>query len=1147
MKITCPKCFSAYRVDLPDPSEAGIDVQCGKCLYIFQFSPDIKKPAPPRIQKDASVKTQDSILPEDRLSEPILPPQKDEDQEVSGSKKQAPFPSDKDRETSEEREPDPLSDNLEPIEIIVENETPDDSLEKEALDNIWNQAVEEGARTKGKSKEKSSTPPIKPLVVGSVDEKTPKETPLPPLPSAEKSTPLPSLEDRQREIDQIIDDHQTKQEESGEKPSVEESQPALTQKDSQQEKSQEEIDLEEQVTIDQEEAMPSWEEAFAHQSEVEAGWEKAEEQNRIQEEQQLAEALGKKALPTDPAPEETATTVPQESEQSLIDEVFAEAKDSQESPKETTKTPQLKSEAGPKQEEINQIFAEAEAHQETTQEEVDLNEEVVIDADETIPSWEDAFAHQTKVESGWKKAKEQDQIQEEQQLSEALGETDIPPAQETPAPLTADAGTTAEEEHEPTWTDAFADQSKTETTWKKPEEQEGSSEVTAASEEKEAIPDPDIPGDIDLTADLVDMDMKQLVEQAFKEESEQTGEAPISEEVETPILEEAAPEPELTLELEAETPAVEQTPPVSLDEEEISQTIDHYASYLDPPATPEMETVPELALESADADTTPEPEMEPIPEMTLESAEEEPAPEPVESVAQEGEPEIELELEEEPEPIWTDAFADPSEIEEAKEEPVPEPEETVAQEGEPEVELEPEMESILETAEIPAEAGVTITESLEIEPEPELTMESHEATALSEEQPPISQESSVGEEGEELWADLLPEHKEEEQLVHDEETPIAAVDEEEEPFGGSDFWDQVLEKDSQESQTAETEAEPQPVSPASMAQGTANREAMTDEELWQQAFPGEEELEPGASKHFDEEEENSQPDIPPLVIGANVNLNEEPEDSPEYNEAAYADYDDDDDEFEFQRRKRNLGPFTIPHGRRGDLVIGGAMLVFLLLAGSVYFTLQTFAPGELTEIQSAQTDVPEGLSPREVPLDELVGDLTQPKPEKPEKTPIVDAPGEKGEAILSDPAKILEASPEEKGILKDLAESEILKDTGKSQTAKVDQSALQALTGHSITMSTIMPVAYNPTDIRVLSFSVEIQLSNAQSAKMVRESMPVYEEIMNQAVEDVLRRKFYNDILYVKEKLQKRLQTAMNKSIKNGHVRKAKFTDFAIQ
>jgi flagellar basal body-associated protein FliL len=505
---------------------------------------------------------------------------------------------------------------------------------------------------------------------------------------------------------------------------------------------------------------------------------------------------------------------------------------------------------------------------------------------------------------------------------------------------------------------------------------------------------------------------------------------------------------------------------MSQEEEFINQTIDYYADYVDAPATPEAE---------------------PIPELTLESAEEEPAPEPVETVAQEEEPEIEPEL---------------------------------------------EMEPILEAKDTPAEAEAEITEPLEMESEPELTLESSEETVPS----------AFDEESEELWADLIPEQKEEGQIV-DEEAPIAFAREEEEkgPFGGSDFWDQVLEKDSQESQTAETEAVQQPVAPAPMPQNTAEREPSTDEELWKQAFPGEEELEPTASQYPGEEKEDSQSKVPPLVVGANVKMNEESEDSLEYDEAAYA---DDDDEFEFQRRKRKLGPFTIPHGRRGDWIIGGAMVVFLLLAGSVYLTLQTFAPGELTDMQTAKTEVPEGLTPREVPLDELVGGLRSPKPEK---TPTVDTPGEKGEAILSDPSKILEESPEEKGILKDLAESQILKDTGKSQTAKIDQSALQALTGHSVTMSTIMPVAYNPTDIRVLSFSVEMQLSDAQSAKMVRESLPVYEEIMNRTVEDFLRRKFYNDVLYVKEKLQKRLQTAMNKSLKNGRVRKTKFTDFAIQ
>ncbi len=1041
MKITCPKCHSTYRIDLPGPGGAGIDVQCGKCLNIFLFSPDIEKPDPPGRQGGTSVKSWNSDLPEDHSTEPILPPQKDEDQELSGSEKQplqskkrAPSSLDKGQETLEELELKPISDGPEPIEIIVEDETPQDSLEEEALDDIWSQAIQEGTRTADKSKEKFSAPPIiKPRVAESVDEETLEETPLPPsLPPAEKSKPRPSLEDEQPE------------------------------------KTQEEIDLEEQVTIDKEEALPSWEEAFAHPSEVKAGWEKAQEQDRVQEEQQLAEALGNKVLPREPSTEETDTTDSQEDKQSLADEIFAEAKGSQESPKETTKTPQPVPESDQKQTEVDRIFAEAKAQPEKTQEEIDLEKQVTIGEEEALPSWEEAFTHQDEVEDEWRKAQAMDRIQEKQQLTDALGEEYVPSeptAKETPS--------TATQESKQDLVDQLSAEARSQQeTAEQPEAktQDKPLEVSgdkAESDEKEKTPFAQpISGDIDSTADLADLDMKQLIEQAFQEESrseEKTGTA----------------EPELELE-PMEKPAA----------------------------------IPESAAEVDSSEFPLERESEPIPELTLDSAEETPEMEP------------ELELESILETVETPAAAEvsPSEF------PL-------------ETEAEPIPELTLDSAE----------ETPEMESEPELTMESSKTTVPSQADSSKSQESLLNEDGEKLWTDLFPEHNEEEQPV-DEEAPIASAQEpEEEPFGENDFWDQVLEKDSQESQTAETEAEQQPVSPAPvaqdtapMAQDTAEREALTDEDLWKQAFPEKEELEPTTSQSSGEEEEDSQSKVAPLVIGASVNLNEESEDTPEFDEAAYADYDDDD-EFEFQRRKRKLGPFAIPHGRRGDLVIGGAMVVFLLLAGSVYFTLQTFAPDELTDIQTAKTEVPEGLTPREVPLDELAGDLTSPKPSEPGKTPPVDTPGDKGEAILSDPSKILEESPEEKGILKDLAESQILKDTGKTQTAKIDQSALQALTGHSVTLTTIMPVAYNPTDIRVLSFSVEMQLNDAQSAKRVRESLPVYEEIMNQTVEDFLRRKFYNDILYVKEKLQKRLQTAMNQSLKNGRVKKTKFTDFAIQ
>jgi predicted Zn finger-like uncharacterized protein len=1007
MKITCPKCHATYRIDLPDPRAASIDVQCGKCLYIFQFSAD-------------------SDLPEDRSSEPILPPQMDEDQEVSDSKKQPPSSLEEDREIPEELELEPVLDDSEPIEIIIENEVPEDSLEKEALEDIWDQAVQEGARTIKKSKEKSPTPPSGEPVTETVDRETLEETLL-----ADKSQPPPSR------------------------------------KDPQQEKPQEEIDLEEQVTIDEGEAMLGWEEAFAHQAEVESGWRKAQEQDRIQEEQQLAEALSKKALPSEPATEEKAATAPQGDTQSLVDKIFAEVKGSQEPQKETAKSPQPQSKADQKPDEVGQIFSEAKNQQEEPQEGTDLEEQVIADQEEAIPSWEEAFAHQSEVEAGWKKALQEDRIHEEQQLADALGETYE--TSDTPAEDTAT--TDPQEDNQNLVDQLFAEvQSQQENleppkAKKQDEPQNVSGERAPSSEIEETHVDQHtIPGAIDLMTDLDDLNMKQMVTQAFREESEPQEKAKLPPP--DAMGDEVAQELELTMESPAKTPQEAKPPSEDL--------------------------IPELGMGS-------------ILERALESSEKE--LEPLETFAQLEEPRILAEVELEPIPEKAEAPAEP------------------------------------ETA--ISDASIEMEAPLEMESEHEPTMEAHEAIATSAAQPATGQESLYDKEREGIWNDLLPGNDEEGPPVN-EESPIAFAEEaeKEEPFGGSDFWDQVLEKDSQESQTSEIEAEPQPVS-VPVAQDTAESEALTDEELWKQAFPGEEELEPTTSQTSSGKPEDPKTKVPPLIIEANVNLNEETEDSPEYDEAAYADYDDD--ELEFQPRKRKLGPFTIPRGRHGDLVIGGAMVVFLLLAGSVYFTLETFAPDELTDIQTAKTEVPEGLTPREVPLDELAGDLTSAKPPKTEKTQPVDPPGDKGEATLSDPAKILEESPEEKGILKDLAESQILKDTGKAQAAKIEQSALQGLTGHSVTMSTIMPVAYNPTDIRVLSFSVEIQLSNAQSAKRVRGSLPVYEEIMNKTVEDFLRRKFYNDILYVKEKLQKRLQTAMNKSLKNGRVRKTKFTEFAIQ
>ena len=99
-----------------------------------------------------------------------------------------------------------------------------------------------------------------------------------------------------------------------------------------------------------------------------------------------------------------------------------------------------------------------------------------------------------------------------------------------------------------------------------------------------------------------------------------------------------------------------------------------------------------------------------------------------------------------------------------------------------------------------------------------------------------------------------------------------------------------------------------------------------------------------------------------------------------------------------------------------------------------------------------------------------------------------------------------------------------------------------------VKLAPIMPVAFDANDIRVLSFTLEITCVNAAGAKVLQNGLPLFEEITVQTVEKFLNRKFYNNILYVKEKLQKRLIVAYNNKIEgDSRVKKIRFKDFLIK
>ncbi|MBT5375984.1 MAG: hypothetical protein HOL15_04140, partial [Nitrospinaceae bacterium] len=261
----------------------------------------------------------------------------------------------------------------------------------------------------------------------------------------------------------------------------------------------------------------------------------------------------------------------------------------------------------------------------------------------------------------------------------------------------------------------------------------------------------------------------------------------------------------------------------------------------------------------------------------------------------------------------------------------------------------------------------------------------------------------------------------------------------------------------------------------------------------------------------------------------------------------YPDEDEDEDEDygeEEEEERIKIGPISVPATLTGKLMLAGGVLGLLVTAGGGYFAWKTFAPSELTEVAKVETEVPEGLTPNpskeqapEVPEEKT--EKSDAKPQEPEKSSKPAIPGETREEKKSEVAQELAGSE----ALSSATESvEIIKDKSEGLLAALSPEA------KLVKLSTIMPVAFDVNDIRVLSFTLEITFTDEDSAQVMQTALPLFEETTVKTIERFLAKKFYNDILYVKEKLEKRLQIAYNKRIDSeGRVKKIKFSDFVIQ
>lgn len=256
----------------------------------------------------------------------------------------------------------------------------------------------------------------------------------------------------------------------------------------------------------------------------------------------------------------------------------------------------------------------------------------------------------------------------------------------------------------------------------------------------------------------------------------------------------------------------------------------------------------------------------------------------------------------------------------------------------------------------------------------------------------------------------------------------------------------------------------------------------------------------------------------------------------------------DDEEFEIAPKKKFGLPTTT-----GKMIAVGCVAALLLTGGGLYFWWKTFAPEELLQMGKSDTEIPDELTPKPeegIDIEEPEAEGEGPLREAMEPEQKQEQVGEKKEEPAPEKGQRTGVSGGEEDkkfdLAKELAQSDALKDAVEGGD---DEGLLAALSPEEtqITLSTIMPVTFDATDIRVLSFDILIETSDRPSAQVIREALPIYEKVTMNTVEQFLRNKFYNDILYVKEKLQRRLQHNFNKIEGSGRVKKVKFTEFTIQ
>jgi predicted Zn finger-like uncharacterized protein len=434
------------------------------------------------------------------------------------------------------------------------------------------------------------------------------------------------------------------------------------------------------------------------------------------------------------------------------------------------------------------------------------------------------------------------------------------------------------------------------------------------------------------------------------------------------------------------------------------------------------------------------------------------------------------------------------------------------------------------------------------------TVVDQEATKETDDNEPAAEQEEEKSD-EDLWAEAFADQEATKESGDNE--PAAEQEEEksDEDLWAEAFADQEATKESDDNEPA-AEQEEEKSDEDLWAEAFADQEATKEADDNEPVAEQEEEKSDEDSDQADESEEPSEADdsgadapdkevTAEEIVAADVAMDLEEDDDPGEDTIANefgiseSDYDDDDeDEAEFSPPGKKKSLFSLPATRMGKLVLGGGVLAILLTAGGAYFALQTLAPSELTDMAKSPSEVPEGLQPKDTQ------ENTAPQSPSENTSP---SPSEKPNPALT-AALGTDEPPSPRGDTKNPASTDSFAGTENSSGPSRGLVAALAPGNHAVQLATIMPVAYSINDIRVLSFNLEAEMSDAKSAQVIREAMPVFEKITVTTVEQLMDKKFFNDILYVKEKLKKNLQNNFNKTLEGGgRVKKITFKEFTVR